>query len=245
MQQWNQDLVTALTELAAAKNPIEVEARRRSIERWLSDEHPEVGPLIQAVAERALRCCDLERLATEDSLTGLANRRSFTMAIGRELARRRRGFGPCVILLDLDCLKEINDRFGHSVGDSVLVGTAELLRERLRRADRVYRIGGEEFVLLLGGASAAEARAIAERIRVGVDGRTTALDGAPLHVTVSQGVVADGAARTTCADLLVRADAMLYEAKHAGRDRIAWEDPDAEDAANVIPFPATSGPQRR
>ncbi len=110
-------------------------------------------------------------LSTVDSLTGLFNRAYFFAAVEREIqrsARSRRGF--CLLMMDLDGLKPINDRFGHFQGDQVLRGVGEVIRGRVRRIDTAARYGGDEFVVLLPETEPTGAYVLAEKIRQGVDG---------------------------------------------------------------------------
>lgn len=161
--------------------------------------------------------------AATDFLTGLPNRRYLMARMDQELARVKREPWStlAVLMFDLDFFKSVNDRFGHAVGDEVLKHFAELLRQEVRKVDLVGRIGGEEFVALLCGADMTEARVFADRVR-------TRLAKAPLHVgnvviqiTVSIGLAAMHADDDDVALSLSRADAALYHAKEAGRDRVS------------------------
>lgn len=161
----------------------------------------------------------IEQLATRDALTDSWNRRHIDTLLNDELQRTTRLGGPvCVVLLDLDHFKSINDRFGHLAGDAVLAAAAASLKAQLRGIDAVGRFGGEEFLVVLPGTNLREARVCAERLRVAV----TAL-GLPEHpglgVSLSAGV-AEAAPGETAPQLLARADAALYRAKAAGRNRV-------------------------
>ena len=159
----------------------------------------------------------LEVLSVTDKLTGLYNRRKLDEVLEEELARSRRyAVGFAVVLLDVDHFKRINDTCGHLAGDSVLVAIAQLLREGTREADAVGRYGGEEFLLVCRHATRGAGSVIAEKIRAGVEALEFE-DSGP--VTVSAGVAAyrDG---DTLASLVGRADAALYRAKSAGRNRV-------------------------
>ncbi len=162
----------------------------------------------------------LERLATTDSLTGLPNRRHFMGLAAAEMARAARYGRPITVgIADLDHFKQVNDRFGHSVGDHVLQVFAELLAETLRQTDLVCRYGGEEFAFIFPETAPEEAMRLAGRLRLRLAERPVVLaDGQVLSVTVSLGL-ADGAGRGL-EECLARADQALYEAKHQGRDRI-------------------------
>jgi diguanylate cyclase (GGDEF)-like protein len=161
----------------------------------------------------------VERQALIDGLTGLANRRAVTDALRAEAARAQRLRTPLtVVLADLDGFKEVNDEYGHAVGDEVLRAFADVLRQTLRESDVAGRWGGEEFLLLLPGADQDGAVQLAERIRVELAERS--IPGAPgLRVTASFGV-AEYAAEANSEDLVVAADNALYRAKRAGKDRV-------------------------
>jgi diguanylate cyclase (GGDEF)-like protein len=155
---------------------------------------------------------ELRALAEEDSLTGLCNRRAFTRELDRELERtRRHGRSVALVLCDVDRFKQINDTHGHPAGDRALCEVAAFLRACLRAGDAAYRIGGDEFALLLPETTAEQAAAVAARVTHG------ACEGGEPVVGVSCGVAAapgDGADREA---LIVTADAALYAAKLALR----------------------------
>ncbi len=161
----------------------------------------------------------IEQLASHDELTGTLNRRSLMAAIEAEIARASRANTPfCVAILDLDWFKTVNDRFGHLAGDDVLKKFADVASASMRASDQLGRYGGEEFMLILPGASESTALAVVNRIRnaiAGGDWKSIALG---LAITVSAGV---SAYRTNDKpdDLLGRADAALYRAKQEGRNR--------------------------
>ena len=163
---------------------------------------------------------ETRRLATTDPLTGVFNRRTFIELAGRELARSRRDVAPLsLMILDLDHFKQVNDTYGHLVGDEVLVAFANLVKECARRGDLVVRYGGEEFCVLLPATPLAAALALAERIRAAT--AAAALASQPIKVTVSIGVTAySGPIDATLELLLARADEALYRAKHEGRNRV-------------------------
>ena len=144
MTQVCEELVHALKALVSADGPMELERQWRQAAKLLGEDSQGMRALVDALAEKSIRVYELERLATEDAMTGLANRRSFADALRRELARRRRAGGPAVLLLDLDCLKEINDRFGHAAGDEAIRLAAVACLEQVRAGDLVARLGGDE-----------------------------------------------------------------------------------------------------
>ncbi len=157
-----------------------------------------------------------------DPLTGSANRRGFERALAVELERSSRGGHPCaLVIVDLDDFKAVNDQHGHGVGDDVLVMLAEQLRDSVRAADTVARLGGEEFALLLPETSLAGALAVAERARRSLDASGMRLKGGErLTVTASFGA-ADFPASPDRASLMRDADLALYTAKRLGKNRVA------------------------
>ena len=176
--------------------------------------------LVAALAQQRALQAELERLASTDPLTGLANRR-FANELGeRDIARCRRSSRPLAVLLaDLDHFKDINDRHGHAVGDEVLVEMAARLRRNVRTVDLVARWGGEEFCLLLVDTDVAGALVVAARLRAAVGPAPVETSAGPITVTLSQGVAGLRGDGEGLAGLLARADAAMYEAKHLGRDR--------------------------
>jgi diguanylate cyclase (GGDEF)-like protein len=162
----------------------------------------------------------LGRAAREDALTGLYNRRMVDETLPALLDRVRVARSPlAVAMLDLDHFKQINDRFGHGLGDQVLIAMAQLLRANTRDADLLARVGGEEFMVVLGGAPIELAQEICERLRGAVAGHPWRKVAAGLQVTVSIGLVA-GLPDEPRETLIERADAALYEAKRRGRNRV-------------------------
>ncbi|MEZ4407818.1 MAG: GGDEF domain-containing protein [Polyangiales bacterium] len=175
--------------------------------------------LIARAAERAADHAYAARvmrgLALTDELTGVANRRAVLAALAREA--RDGGAALAVVTFDIDHFKSINDRHGHATGDAVLRGVAAVATATVRGSDRVGRVGGEEFLVLLRGADEAEATRVAERLREGV--AAMRVDGAPA-VTASFGVARLREGEGT-ESLLRRADAALYAAKSSGRNAVS------------------------
>lgn len=162
---------------------------------------------------------EFEHMATFDSLTGALNRRVLQLAGEQELLRWQRHEHPfAVLMLDIDHFKQINDRHGHLVGDQVLKRLASTLRQPLRKTDLLARYGGEEFLVLLPVTDGATALDLGERVRAAA--QTMVTDTAGCSCTVSVGVSAVSKADTTFEQLLARADMALYQAKHAGRNRV-------------------------
>jgi len=162
----------------------------------------------------------LGREAREDALTGLHNRRAIDEALPGLLDRSRSEQAPiAVAMADLDHFKAINDRFGHGVGDQVLSTLAQILRAKTRGADLLARVGGEEFIIVLGRTPIDLAHEICERLRQAVAQHAWHELASDLQVTISVGLVA-GEPDDAQHALIERADAALYEAKRRGRDRV-------------------------
>jgi diguanylate cyclase (GGDEF)-like protein len=161
----------------------------------------------------------VEQQALVDGLTGLANRRAASNALHAEAARAQRLETPLsVVLADLDGFKDVNDLYGHAVGDEVLRVFADVLRQTLRESDVAGRWGGEEFMLLLPGADEDGAAQLADRVRIALADRE--ISSAPdLRVTASFGV-AEYARQSNTEQLVAAADDALYRAKRAGKDRV-------------------------
>jgi diguanylate cyclase (GGDEF)-like protein len=163
----------------------------------------------------------VERQALVDGLTGLANRRQCETLLATELARAERFEDSLALAMaDLDDFKDVNDRHGHPVGDLVLRAFADVLRDTLRDADVAGRWGGEEFVLILPGTDVEGAVRLAERVRGELRSRAIlAPDGTPISITASFGVAAFPPLGSE-PELVAAADAALYAAKRAGKDRV-------------------------
>jgi diguanylate cyclase (GGDEF)-like protein len=170
----------------------------------------------------ALYHAELKRLAEEDPLTGLANRGAFADALAREVARARRGGHPlAVAVLDVDRFKAVNDAWGHAAGDAVLRAIADAIRPLVRAEGLCARIGGEELALVMPDVGLEGALSFAEKVRGRIAERPVPHEGHDIRVTVSVGVAALEASDAAPDRLLARADERLYEAKRAGRDRVA------------------------
>jgi diguanylate cyclase (GGDEF)-like protein len=164
---------------------------------------------------------EMAELAMKDALTGIFNRRHFTARLDAEWKRFRRYGRPLsLLMLDIDYFKSINDRYGHDVGDQILVAVARLCGTQTRDSDLVARIGGEEFAILLPEVDLVDARIAAERLRAAVAERPLASNAGPIAVTVSLGAaLADKAGDP--AEFMKRADDGLYAAKRGGRNCVA------------------------
>jgi two-component system, cell cycle response regulator len=175
---------------------------------------------------------ELRRVSQTDGLTGLHNRRHIEERLEElfEHAKRLKEPFACV-LCDIDKFKSVNDEHGHQAGDAVLRQFAQILRDEARVIDQVGRYGGEEFMLLLPGASSEDALDFSERVRKAVEAHTFTFDGVSLHRTASFGVAGWPHPRIADCDCLVRAaDDALYAAKETGRNRVVRYDSDEFNA---------------
>ena len=180
-----------------------------------------LAPLL--LIHRALHVPRLQEQARVDPKTGLFNSRHFASVLAEELARAVRFERPAsLIMADLDLLREVNNRYGHLVGDEVLAGVADIFREELRHYDVPARFGGEEFAILLPETGHDEALEIAERIRRAVAQRVFDFEDAsqPVRVTISMGVATFPDHSKDANDLVHRADLAVYRAKLQGRNRV-------------------------
>lgn len=181
--------------------------------------------VVSDITERKQLEDELKRQARIDLLTGLNNRRHFFELAEQELARAKRYGAPLpVLMLDVDHFKLVNDTYGHHVGDMALQKLSEVCVHTLRGIDIVGRLGGEEFAILLPETKGEQALEVAERLRLAVAGATIPLEqGGSIHLTVSIGVASPVATDARIDDVLKRADAALYAAKNAGRNRVCCE----------------------
>ncbi len=163
----------------------------------------------------------VERQAVTDALTGLANRRRFEDVLTREVERSRR-FDEQVslILLDIDDFKVVNDTHGHQVGDEVLRAVAEVLRDSGRELDEAARYGGEELAVVLPGTDLTGAVNLGERVREGIAAIVVPVGDVEVRVTASIGAATRPGSGDDIESLIEAADAALYEAKRAGKDRV-------------------------
>lgn len=194
----------------------------------------ELDLLIERTQQLVLLRQKIDRLRSDadlDSLTGLANRRRFRVALAREVERWRRYRVPCALMmLDIDHLKSVNDKFGHPVGDMVIRQIAQTLKEVSRDNDTAARLGGEEFALLLAGIDLQRAATAAERLRAVLSGKHVEGVGT---VTVSIGVAACPENATSERLLYSASDGALYVSKNAGRDRVSVAPPLQEKLPGV------------
>jgi len=175
----------------------------------------------------------LEALAFADPLTKLANRRYFDQTLERELSRARRHRQPLSLaMIDIDRFKFVNDTWGHPIGDRVLVAVARSLLHSVRNYDFVARVGGEEFMVLLPGASLTHGKQVVERMRADVHAQAhVVVDAQTIMVSCSAGLTALGEVDDK-ETIVSRVDRALYAAKSEGRDRLASFDAETRELAN-------------
>jgi diguanylate cyclase (GGDEF)-like protein len=200
-------LATLLAQLRANTREIEARVRERTLALHAANEQ-------------------LQKLAVTDPLTGIANRRALFDTLRHEMERHRRHGHPlAVILFDIDRFKDVNDTYGHAIGDAALKHVAHISQQMIRSTDALARYGGEEFVLIAVETNRTQALQLAERVRDALRNSHVPVDHLGLRVTASFGVAMLRADDTDPEQLLRRADAALYAAKSAGRDRVVGELP--------------------
>lgn len=211
-------------------------ATEDDIEALVAQWRPRLDAAERAVAEQLAaqqvelrrRIAEAGRLALVDPLTGAANRRAFTGQGDAQLGQWRIDSTPFALgVLDIDRFKEVNDRFGHNVGDAVLKLIVDTLASQSRSGDVIARIGGEEFAILISQATPDVAFSVFERIRRTVEALSLPVGDDEVTVTASIGVTTVGPDDTELDDLFVRADAALYEAKAAGRNNVVVRGPES------------------
>lgn len=197
---------------------------------------PDPG-LLRSLAEMLISAIEgqekselLTRLATTDSLTGLASRRRFTEQLEREIVTgKRSGLSSGLLMIDIDHFKRINDTYGHAAGDAVLVDFASAVHSTLREIDTIGRLGGEEFGVILPNSDAANAETVAQRIRRAIEARSIEAGSAELRITISIGVTLITGTDPTPDAPLIRADHALYAAKEGGRNNVSVQLPGNDD----------------
>ena len=191
--------------------------------------HVEHCSLIEEIAMLRERCRKLEELSFVDALTGLYNFRHMQRALEIEMERTRRTKLPTgLVMIDLDHFKSVNNLHGHECGNAVLVRFGKILKDSVRVIDVPCRYGGEEFAVILPGASLRQSTLIAERLRETTRSNPVTFGDQIVKITASFGVaVFRFSDESTVGAFLDKADKLLYEAKNSGRDRICAEKPDA------------------
>jgi len=182
----------------------------------------ELHGVTRDITDRRTLQMELQRQATVDELTSLYNRRYFLLCAEKEMQRcRRHGTVLSFLMLDIDHFKQVNDTFGHAVGDLALQAVAGACVELLRSSDYIGRVGGEEFALLLVETNMSRAKIVAERLRRQIEAisLTTAGD-QPVFLKVSIGVTERRMESDSLSAMMVRADQALYKAKKSGRNRV-------------------------
>jgi diguanylate cyclase (GGDEF)-like protein len=197
--------------------------------RELSEDHLNI---LRDLARLVVNELELRKLAAVDGQTGAVTARTFALEAKKEVVRAQRYRRDLsFILLDLDHFKRVNDTYGHAAGDAVLHAVVEVCDRELRAADLIGRIGGEEFAIALPETSLTQALEIAERLRRKVAEEAIVFDGKKIKVTASFGV-ASCAMNASFAAALKQADAAMYRAKNAGRNRVS--------AQNLAPVQGTA-----
>jgi diguanylate cyclase (GGDEF)-like protein/PAS domain S-box-containing protein len=197
-------------------------AMELTLSRVRGAEPPMLVAIARDIEERKWVQEELRQLVDHDSLTGLLNRRSFERELSRHIAYAARyGSGGSVVTIGVDHFKYVNDSLGHEAGDELLREIAALLRGRLRGTDVLARLGSDIFALLLHGADAAKARAVAEELLEIVKRHSFVIERQPIRVTISAGVGALAERPLTGPELLAEADIAMYSAKEQGGDQVA------------------------
>lgn len=201
-----------------ADRDVQLDALSRGADEFLTKPVSD-GYLVRSVLIRCFRARQLSGLMNRDSLTGLLKHSLIKQEADKELSRcRREGLEACVVMLDIDHFKQVNDIHGHRCGDTVIKALANLLRNRLRETDRIGRYGGEEFLLVLPGCGKQDARQRMADLRASFSGLVFKCGGDSFRVTLSAGIAQVNAFECG-SDAIEAADQALYQAKREGRDR--------------------------
>ncbi len=186
--------------------------------------HEQLARLLVGIVTPILEGARLRRLSLVDPLTSALNRRGLDESMPRLRAATTVDDPPCVLLVDLDRFKSVNDAHGHAVGDQVLRSVSAVLAGVARHGDDVVRLGGEEFLVVLHGASLDSGLRVAERARAAIAAIRMVTDHGELRITASIGVARQRPDESRDA-LIARADAAMYRAKAQGRDRVVVDEP--------------------
>ncbi|QYK02594.1 sensor domain-containing diguanylate cyclase [Shewanella psychrotolerans] len=201
--------------------PIWFEGRIQALD-FLVDDEEVVLWVASNISQRHEFEIQLRELSDTDQLTGLFNRRRLERDLTFQYdSLQRYGIPTAILMLDLDHLKLINDKLGHQVGDETIVAVAKTCRIHFRKTDSAYRYGGDEFVISLPGTNQDQSMAFAEHLRLAFNDELQKLARDGLFATVSIGVATIEPQDDSYEDTLKRADIALYQAKHAGKNRVA------------------------
>ncbi|MFT4789450.1 MAG: diguanylate cyclase (GGDEF)-like protein [Paraglaciecola sp.] len=187
----------------------------------------EIADMARALEGLLTKATMLKQLAAEDELTGISNRRRFFELTAVVIAQVKREASPaCLLMIDIDLFKKVNDTYGHAAGDRALQFFAQTCKVLIRPMDLFSRYGGEEFVMLLPNTSQAEGMAMGERIRHKIEALKVPLsDGKTFQFTLSIGLVEVDLAAISIETALLRTDEALYQAKAQGRNQLqCWQD---------------------
>ena len=171
-------------------------------------------------------------LSQTDDLTGLLNMRAFNLILDKEIARVSRYKQPfTVVMIDVDGLKSVNDKYGHVAGSRLVKTIGISIRDCVRSYDVLARYGGDEFVILMTQTSHENARMVSERIRAAIHNTSFDMNGSRVASTVSIGIASFPDSVETANEVLEKADIALYKSKQTGRDRITWYDEELESVS--------------
>ncbi|TAJ07404.1 MAG: diguanylate cyclase [Nitrospirae bacterium] len=229
--------------LRVAQEPVGFLRLQRGSREPFEPYHVELIKAVTTSLALALRNAEahlqVQSQALTDGLTNLLNRRAFTNILAREFREAERYQTPlCLIMLDVDHFKSVNDRFGHPVGDRLLQDVAGLIGQAIRTVDIATRYGGEEFAIILPRTDVAQAQVLANRIRELLAQQTFLADGARFGLTVSMGIAQTPNPQiATVDDLVAAADEALYQAKTRGRNRVETNQSVRNGAAQTMEGP--------
>lgn len=171
----------------------------------------------------------LKRISVEDPLTGALNRRAFYQSYNTEIKRAGRSGQPLsMALMDLDHFKKINDKYGHLIGDKVLKSVVEIINDNMRETDYLFRMGGEEFILLMSNTGMVQAKIVCERIRTSIDAHKVTLEDDVITVTLSVGLISHYG-NIGVSEALKLVDESMYSAKQLGRNNIVCHSPQIKE----------------
>jgi diguanylate cyclase len=235
-----EDVDGALQSAGTAEQMPSVVANLVEQTRLMADQNRSANENLQQsnneIADLKIRMADIRSESLTDPLTGLANRRAFAERLTDGMTKANAHQTPlCLLMLDIDHFKSFNDTYGHQLGDEVIRLVAGSMSHKTKEADTAARYGGEEFAVVLPETSLQDAEAVAERIRIAVAGQKIVRKASRQtlgSVTLSIGV-AQLRPEESDEDLIARADAALYAAKHAGRNCVQLESEDAATERNV------------